>query len=319
MTDDRTGYGEGNDSNQDTSGFFSMTHAPSAVIVLALLALFHFQGNTTEVNSYGHSLFSWLIARWSDSTLSVGDYSHGWLIPCVSIFILWQKRRELAAARKTTCWPALSIIVLGLLLHWLGARAQQPRLSIAAFIVLLYGIPFFLHGREIARLILFPCVFLAFCIPMNFFDELTAPLRQFAAFASVFLLNGLGVAVERSGSAIFSVPRGAFGFDVADPCSGIKSLLAMTALTAGYAYLTQKLLWKRWTLFLSAIPLAIVGNVARIVSLVAVAQIWGSAAAMSFYHDYSGYVVFLVVVLSMIGVGNLLNRRPVRTPSPAPQ
>ena len=100
---------------------------------------------------------------------------------------------------------------------------------------------------------------------------------------------------------------GGFSFDVADPCSGIKSLLAMTALTAVYAYFTQKTWWKKWLLFLSSIPLAIVGNVARITTVSFVAEAFGEKLALGLYHDYSGYVVFSVAIGLMIGLGSLLN------------
>ena len=124
---------------------------------------------------------------------------------------------------------------------------------------------------------------------------------------STALLNGLGIAAERSGSAIYSAAAGGFNFDVADPCSGIRSLLAMTALTAVYAYATQKTLLKKWILFLCSIPLAIIGNIARITTVALVAKAFGQKVATGLYHDYSGYIFFPVAIGLMVGVGSLLN------------
>jgi exosortase len=94
---------------------------------------------------------------------------------------------------------------------------------------------------------------------------------------------------------------------VADPCSGLRSLLAMTALTAVYAYLTQRTLLRKWLLFLASIPLAIVGNMARITTVALVAQAFGEKLALGIYHDYSGYVVFSVAITLMVALGGLLN------------
>ena len=234
--------------------------ALTAAMVGVAFILFHLQGNTTDVRAYGQSALLWMIQRWNDAG---GDLSHGYLIPFVSLGILWFKRREFTSLPKQQSRAGLAVIVLALLLHWLGAKAQQTRLSLAGLLLLIWGVPFYFHGWPVARLLLFPCAYLAFCIPLNFLDSMTFPLRILVTVAATGLLNGLGIEAQRSGSAIYSTAAGGFNFDVADPCSGLRSLLAMTALTAVYAYLTQKTLVKQWILFLSSIP-AIIGNIARI-------------------------------------------------------
>jgi len=278
-----------------------------AVIVGLTFMLFHYQGNTTDVRSLGRSALLWMIERWSDEGAGGEDYSHGWLIPFVSISVIWMKRREIGAAPKSISRVGLSIIVTALLLHWLGAKAQQTRLSLFGLVLLIWGLPFYFYGWQVAKLLIFPCSYLIFCIPLNFLDSITFPLRLLATVVSTGLLNGLGIAAERSGSAIYSMAAGGFEFDVADPCSGIRSLLAMTALTAVYAYVTQKTLLKKWILFLSSIPLAIIGNIARITTVAVVAEAFGEKLALGLYHDYSGYVVFSVAIALMIGVGTVLN------------
>lgn len=280
--------------------------ALSSIIIGLTFVLFHFQGNTTDVKAWGRSALLWMIERWNDVD-GTGDYSHGWLVPFVSLWIVWCKRRELAATPKRVSWVGLSVVVFALLLHWLGAKAQQTRLSLIGLVVLTWGVPFYFFGWQTAKILIFPCAYLLLCIPMNFLDSLTFPLRIFATIVSTALLNGIGIPAERSGSAIYSLAAGGFSFDVADPCSGIRSLVALTAITAVYAYFTQKTMLKKWLLFLSAIPLAIIGNIARIVLVAMVAEAFGEQLALGLFHDYSGYVVFSVAIILMLGVGSLLN------------
>jgi exosortase len=270
-----------------------------------LLVLFHWYGNTTDVPAFGPSIFRWMTMRWSDATFTVGEYSHGWLIPLVSGWALWLNRHDLAKAEKKTFWPAAAVVALGLFLHWIGARAQQPRLSLGAFLVTLWGIPCFLYGYGVGRLLLFPCGYLVFCIPMNFFDSFSFHLRILATVISSGILNGLGIEVIRSGSAIYAA-NGAFALEVADPCSGIRSLLAMAALTAAYAHFGGGAAWRKLVLFASSIPLAIAGNIARVMSIGIVARLAGQEKALDFYHHYSGYVTFAIAVLFLLALDKTL-------------
>lgn len=278
-----------------------------AVILAGLLALFHFNGNTADIRLFSRSVFRWMVMRWTDSTFLVGEYSHGWLIPLVSAWALWRRRRDLRVQETATFWPALGLVALGFAMHWVGMRAQQPRLSLGAFLLLLWSIPCFLYGWRVGRVLLFPCGYLVFCIPLNFFDSFSFQLRILATSISAGVLNGLGIAVVRSGSSLHAV-SGAFAFEVADPCSGIRSLLAMTALTAAYGYFTPGRLWARLVLFASAVPLAVAGNIARVLSIALVARFAGQERAMGFYHEYSGYVVFAVAVVLLMALDAMLAR-----------
>ena len=129
---------------------------------------------------------------------------------------------------------------------------------------------------------------------------------MFATIVSASLLNGFGLAVQRNGSLISLMAEDGFKFEVGEACSGIRSLVAMMALTAAYAYLTQRTTWKKWVLFLASIPLAIIGNVVRITTVGLVAQAFGEKIAVGLYHDYSGYVIFSVAIVLMLGIGRFL-------------
>lgn len=272
-----------------------------AVVVGLLFFLFHLHGNSQEIAACRHSLFRWLDSRWT------GDYAYCRFLPLASLYALWRRRREIAAAPRRSDWRGAFVVAAALVLHWLGVLAQQPRISAVGFILLLWGLPFLIYGYGLARWLLFPCGYLFLAIPLNFIDSMTAPLRLFATAVSAALLNGFGLEVQRIGSGLFSAAGNAFSFNVAPECSGLRSLLAMTALMAFYAWLTQNTLFKKWLLFLCSIPVAVVANICRIILVVVVAAFFGQDVAMGLWHDYSGYPIFLISLTLMFTLDRLFN------------
>lgn len=279
-----------------------------ALVIGSVFFVFHYQGNTLDVKVFGTSALTWMVERWTDDIEYGGDYSHGWLIPIMSMYVVWTRRKELAAATKSISYTGLAFVVACLLLHWLGAKAQQTRLSLFALVGLIWSIPYYLYGWQVAKRLIFPCAYLIFCIPFNFLDSVTHPLRIFATQVASLLLNGVGIGVEQSGARLHSLTPGGFDLDVADACSGIRSLIAITALTAIYANLTQRKAWKQWLMFAMSIPLAIIGNVVRIFTTGIVAEAFGTDMAMQLYHDFSGFIIFMVVFVLLIGAGSMMER-----------
>lgn len=272
-----------------------------AVVVGGLFFLFHLHGNSQEVETCRRSLFLWLRSRW------VRDFAYCQFLPLASLVAIWWRRREIAAApKKGTVW-GIPVVLLALALHWIGVLAQQPRLSMLGLILLLWGLPFLLYGYGVARWLIFPCAYLLLAIPLNFIDSMTSPLRILATTTAGSLLNGFGLQVKQVGSGLFSEAGNAFAFTVAPECSGLRSLLAMTALMAFFAWYSQKTLVKKWILFLCCIPVAIIANICRIILVVAAAAFFGQEAAMGLWHDYSGYPIFLISILLMLLLDRLLN------------
>jgi exosortase len=299
-----------------------VTASLAAVVVSLVFLLFHALGVTTEAHRFGRSVFLWMISHWQTSGPTLGtatDYSHGWLIPIASGAIIWYRRRELMAAPRSVSKWGLAVVIGALLLHWMGARAQLPRLSLFGLVGLTWGIPFYLFGWSFARILIFPCAYLIFCIPLNFLDSLTLPLRVYMTAATHFILNGLGFHIVQSGTALHSVvslnvpvllhpDNIKYSLEIADPCSGIRSLIAMVAITAIYAYLTQRTLLKKWLLFLAAVPLALVGNTVRILTIALVSEALGQRIGAGLYHDFSGYLIFMAITIPlMIFLGNILD------------
>jgi exosortase len=198
------------------------------------------------------------------------------------------------------------VVIGALFMHWMGAKMQQTRISLMSLVVLTWAVPFYLFGWQVAKNLIFPCTYLIFAIPLNFLDVIAFPLRIFSTTLAVEALNGIGIEAVKHGTAII-IPSMPHGMDVADPCSGLRSLLAMTALTAVYAYFTQKTFIKKWILFLASIPLAVFGNIMRIITIAVVSEAIGGSLALGLYHDYSGYILFTAAITMMVLIGGLLN------------
>jgi len=241
----------------------------------------------------------------------IEDMSHGWLVPFVSLAVLWRQRDALRAAAGAPSLAGVAWVMFFLVIAWFGGRGGQSRMEQVSFIGLVWALPYAFWGRGVERLMRFPAAFLCFTIPVSsFLDFFTIHLRIFSTSLATGLLNGVGLAVERSGTALYSrVPGAEFNVDVADPCSGIRSLFAMMALTAAYAHFTLRQTWRKWLLFACSLPIAMIGNMVRIMSICVVAAWFGQQVATGYYHDYSGYVVFLVGVLLMVQAGEWIKGR----------
>lgn len=236
------------------------------------------------------------------------DLSYGWYVPLFSLYVLWRERREIAASVGEPTLAALPLLAVSFFIGFLGARGCQIRFEILGFVGMLISLTWTFFGRKTAKQVLFPALFLLFCMPLHsFLDIVTIHLRQLAVAVAYGAMKGVGVEIVRQGTMLVS-PSGSFAIDVAEPCSGLRSLFAMAALTAGYAYFTQPTWTRRGVLFALSIPIAVVGNIARIFTIVAIAATCSADFATGFYHDYSGYVVFLVAIALMVACGELVTK-----------
>ena len=237
------------------------------------------------------------------------DMSHGWLVPIFSLYVLWTQRKEIredAGAPSfwgfLVCLPCIAVALV-------GARGLQVRFEQMGFIGLCMAVPWAFYGRRMAKRFVFPALFLLFTVPMtSYLDAITIHLRLFASGTAFVLLRGFGVDVVQQGTAIISQGAHPFSIDVAEPCSGLRSIVALMALTAAYAWYTQPTWKRRAALFACSVPLAILGNVVRILSICLVAAWANEKFALGFYHDYSGYVVFIVAIACMVACGEVIAR-----------
>ena len=285
----------------------STTVALGAIAVTFLFALYGFTGMFQRV----YHIYAFAEEE---------DMSFGWFVPLFSLYVLWTQRAALALAVRggRFSWVGLvaSVPFLGLAL--LGTRGVQLRVELLGFIGLCVTVPWTFFGWRCAKLFLFPAGYLLFCIPLaTFLDFVTIHLRYLASSTALSVLNGFGLSAVREGTAVISRGAHPFAVDVAEPCSGLRSLFALMALTVGYAYFNQPTWLRRGVLSLCSIPLAVAGNVARIVSICVIASCTDPQFATGFYHDYSGYIVFIVAILLMVVTGELMDRVCVRRDVPA--
>jgi exosortase len=225
------------------------------------------------------------------------------------LYVLWGKRNELLRSAAKPSWAGFAASIACYLVALLGTRGLQVRFEQLGFIGLFITIPWAFYGREFAKHFIFPALYLLFTIPLStFLDAVTIYLRLFASSTALVLLRGFGIDAVQNGTAIVSQGANSFSVDVAEPCSGLRSLFALMALTAAYSWCTLKSWPRRMILFACSVPLAVLGNVVRIISICLVASAFNPDFALGFYHDYSGYIVFIIAISLMVAIGEILVR-----------
>ncbi len=246
--------------------------------------------------------FIWMIERWS-----VRDtyYSHGFLVPFVSIFIVWLRRNELKSLKIKSVNLGWVFFISGLLVHIISTLFRISFSSGFSLIIVLIGLVLLLLGKDYLREFMFSIVFLAFMIPLPMvaIANLSFRLKVFAAQVATIIINKLGVPAIREGSVIRTMHSTLM---VEDPCSGIRSLIALIALGALMAYFSNISKTKKTILFLSSIPIAISTNIIRIVSLSLVSEIYGPQYSTGWFHDTMGILVFVFAFIGLAIVGKLL-------------
>lgn len=245
------------------------------------------------------------------------DMDYAWFVPVFSLFVLFNERKRIIASLgKPSLAGALASIPF-ILLGLLGARGLQVRFELIAFVGLAVTVPWAFFGKETAKRVLFPSACLLFCMPLaSYLSLLTVHLRLVVSAAAAGTLSLFGMDIVRQGNMI-SLPSvifdgKVFGVDVANPCSGLRSIFALMALSVGYGYFTQRTWTRRAVMFALSIPIAMFSNIVRIMTICLVANFSSPGFAIGFYHDFSGLIVFAVAIALMVLSGNLMDRMPYR-------
>ena len=275
------------------------------VLAGAWALLFGFLGNATFGYSHSASLFAWMFDSY---TSPLAEDQYGLLLPFVVLALFWWKRKELVARPLEFWWPGTFLVMAGLLGHLVGFIAQQPKLSIVAFLLGLYGLTGLAWGKNWLKASFFPFVFLVFCIPANdTADWFTLRLRLLVTWiVSIIAHLGLAPDLIRDGTQLFDAQH-TFAYDVVAACSGIRSLVALLALTTIYGFIIFKSPWKRGVMMASALPLSILGNVCRLCFTIVVAETFGQSAGKA-VETYAGYVTFAVAFLCAYYISRWLEK-----------
>jgi len=254
---------------------------------------------------------AWMLERWLEKE---SYYGHGLLIPLVSLFIAWQRRESLRKIIEDRKWKiedgkwtmgGLWIVIAALLIHMVCAALKVYFVSGFSFVIALYGLIMFFFGREVVRKVTFPIFFLFTMIPLPlvWISGLTVQLKLFATHVSTFLLNRIGFPSVYNGNLII-MPNSRILIEA--PCSGLRSLISLLTLGILFAYMLKGSLIRKILLFLSSIPIAMVTNIARILLLAMVNDLYGEKITMGFVHDASGFMVFGLAFAMLMGAGKLL-------------
>jgi exosortase len=242
------------------------------------------------------SVFKGLALQWWRDP----DYSHGFFVPLFSCFALWRERRRwMAVEIKPSNFGLLVMIgAVGLLL--LGSLGAELFTSRFSLIVLLAGMVLFLAGRQMLRAVAFPLAFLIFMIPIPaiIYNQITFPLQLLASRVAAFWLELINVPVLRDGNVLV---LSNYSLEVVEACSGIRSLLTLVSLAIIYGYLAEPRRWVHWVLALLMVPIAIISNAFRVVGAGAIAHRFGPEAAEGFLHTFSGWAIFVVALLALLG------------------
>lgn len=253
------------------------------------------------IGIFYYNTFKWLIESWMYNAY----YSHGFIVPIISIYIIWRMRKELIDVNKREYPKGLLVFITGLILQGIAVLYVIRFLSGLSLIITIFGTLLYIYGWEFINKIKFPILFLLLAIPLPFIDIVAPPTQTISAVASSSLANILGVPVKMDG-LLLNTPKGSF--EVALECSGLRSILSLLTLSVIYSFMLEGGLLMKYTIVLSSIPLAMMGNILRITSVLVVANIYGKDVAVNYFHDFSSLLLFSVSLIGLFLIGRLFGR-----------
>jgi exosortase len=286
-------------------------------LLAAWLLLFQFLGSCTFGYIATSSLFHWMLnAYWNPAFRpddlgvwgllraywngEMSDDGHGLLIPVLFLVLLWWKRKLLLAQPLRLWSPALLMLALALVLHLVGYLVQQQRISIVGLFLGIYALMGLAWGPALLRTSFFPFLLFAFCIPVaTIAQPITFPLRVLVCKAVVVVSPLLGFDVVRDGTALMNFQH-TYQYDVAPACSGMRSLIAVFCIATIYGFVSFERPWKRLLIMASAVPLAVVSNVIRMLCIVIAAEVGGQKTG-DFVHE-NWFFSLMPYVPAIVGV-----------------
>jgi exosortase len=230
-----------------------------------------------------------LVYDWS----TIPDYSHGFLVPLFAAFLIWDKRKVLQSTPIRQSWFGVPLVVFSLAVLILGIYGVELFTSRMSFLFLMTGLIWTFFGWAMVRALQFPLLVLVLAVPFPaiLFNQITFPLQLLASRIASDILPLLGVPTLHEGNVI-ELP--VMKLEVAEACSGIRSLMSLFTLSVFYGYFLERTTKRRVILSLASIPIAVTANVARIVGTGLCVQYWDPEKALGFFHEFSGWVMFVI-------------------------
>ena len=227
------------------------------------------------------------------------NYSHGFLIPAISGYLLWQRKDILKDIVSASSFFGIFIVLSGLCVYLVGKLSGEYFTMRFSMLIVFAGAILYIYGIDFFKSIAFPFVYLVFMIPLPYllYDAVAFPLKMLVSKFSVDFLGIMGVLVLREGNIIHLADT---TLEVADACSGIRSIVSLLALSTALAYLTQTGVIRRIFLSVLAVPIAIVVNSLRVIGTGILANKYGTQVAHGFYHEFAGLLIFGIAIVVLI-------------------
>jgi exosortase len=240
------------------------------------------------------SVLRHLVGQWAHDP----NYSHGFFVPLFSLFVLWSERDQLRKLAVQPSTSGLLVLALGLAVLAAGTLGAELFLSRVSLLLTIAGLVVVSYGWNHMRAIFFPWVFLLFMVPVPaiVLNQITFPLQLLASKAAAVTLPWMGVPVLREGNVI-QLP--AMALEVAEACSGIRSLMSLATLAIIYGYLMEPRTSVRVILALASVPIAVLANSLRIIGTGLLVQYWDPDKAQGFFHTFSGWLIFVVSLIML--------------------
>jgi exosortase len=236
-----------------------------------------------------------LVRQWIDDQ----DMGHGFFVPIVAGYIIWQKKQELLSESPSPTWWGLLIVAWGALQLLVATLGAELFLARTAFLISLIGVVLTLAGFRFLMKVAFPLFLLFFMVPIPaiLYNQVTFPLQLLASQVADWALDLLGIPVLREGNILELASQ---RLNVVEACSGIRSLLSLSFLSLVYAYFFDKRVWMRPVLLIATLPIAIIANAGR-VTLTGLVSEYNAELAQGVFHYASGWVIFMIALVILVG------------------
>jgi len=274
----------------------SQTRAPSIqlpvwqIAVLAAVVLWLYGG-----------VLARLVAQWSEDP----NFSHGFFVPLFSTFVVWRDRARFTRMPPRPSWTGLLLLAFAMLVLIVGQMGAELFLARFSLLLVLAGTIVLFLGWNFFRAVLFPWAFLILMIPIPaiLYNQITFPLQLLASRVAAAVLALLGVPVLREGNVI-NLPS--IALEVAEACSGIRSLMSLITLAIIYGFMTEKRIWMRCLLAIASVPIAVIGNSVRIIGTGVLVQYWNVDAAEGYFHASWGWLIFVISLVMLYAFHRLM-------------
>lgn len=245
-----------------------------------------------------------LVRDWLDNS----DNSHAFLVPLIALFFVWQRKGELLAASVAgSAWGGVMLVtsLLAYIVSYAGGSAFLTRIAMVSS---LFALVWFSLGNGFIRILAFPICFLLFMVPVPYslMSHVSMPLQLMATRVAENLIGGCSIPVYREGNMLYFMQT---QLEVAEACSGIRSIMALTMLGLVFGSLSGNGWWRKVFFVAAAIPIAVLSNIVRVTGTGILAHFYGDKVARGFLHEFSGLAVFALGFALLLALYSVTNRK----------